>query len=954
MLVLSYFLYSTLITNQIDSRQHYIEQQLALSTSHLETQIIEFKKEFPYLADIDDFSEVFDTVNNHSEKLRFRLKRIVNRYDRFVDTVYIYNKDQYYFIGTDSNGITQEGFGKLEDKLLPLQFTNKSKMLHLEGSKMLLMNPLRIGGEQEVYLGAVIGVIDVIDVIEMISNEADKQYTGEFSSKVIFTENLGFKTIQLGQQFEAKFELFPQNKQEIINNILDSKAGYLLHKLPKASIVYMTSYQPFQMFKERFGLLFVLSENDFVAPIKMKLQIIFLSFFAMIGLVIVVFIISLKDISQNNEELYQSKKSLSQTLTQQRFILEHGDPFSFTLDKNGAPLFVTDNIEKVTGYNKTRWFSELPDLLTQNKINQKADSDFNKFSNEKGFELNYNLEIKRINNRNLILEFRERPYFNDCGEFEAIVGTAKDMTDSYLRREELKRSLSILEAQQEAVKDAILITDEQNKIISCNSKLVNMFTLKEKPSFDSLAKDTLDAILDFTIEKSKFEQLISDAFENSLTEIQSTLSMMNGRFYDCYSAPIREQQGAVFGRIWTFRDVTEQKRQIKELTEANKRAQEGAKEKENFLSTMSHEIRTPLNSIVGFTNLLIQGKPRNDQEELITPLKYSADSLLGLINDILDLTTIESGNIQFENTPFNPNEKMRRAREVFLQRAEEKNVGLQLNLDEEIPAVLLGDYNRLNQILYNLLSNAIKFTNQGMIELGSEIKGSNSSGTRVHFWVKDSGIGISEKNHERIFQNFSQADSNSTREFQGTRLGLAITKKLVELQGGNMWVESELGKGAKFSFELFFGKTSRKAESDENKISNQPTFLEGCKVLVVEDNPFNQKMVEKFLANWKIDSVLVDSGEEALEKIKDKSFDIVLMDLQMPGMDGYETAQSIRSMKDPYFRTLPIVAMSADALGNVKEKVANAGMNGYLSKPFNPDDLHSKIASTRNKKSQPE
>ena len=269
----------------------------------------------------------------------------------------------------------------------------------------------------------------------------------------------------------------------------------------------------------------------------------------MIGLVIIVFIIGLKDNSQNNEELYQSKKSLSQTLTQQRFILEHGDTFSFTLDKNGTLLFVTENIEKVTGYNKTRWFSELPNLLTQNKINQKVDLDFNKFSNEKGFELNYNLEIKRINNRNLILEFRERPYFNDIGEFGAIVGAAKDITDSYLRREELKMSLSILEAQHEAVKDAILITDEQNKIISCNSKLVSMFALKEKPSFDSLAKDTLDDMLDFTIEKSKFEQLISDAFENSLTEIQSTLSMLNGRFYDCYSAPIREQQGVVFGRI---------------------------------------------------------------------------------------------------------------------------------------------------------------------------------------------------------------------------------------------------------------------------------------------------------------------------------------------------------------------------------------------------------------------
>jgi len=446
MLVLSYFLYSTLITNQIDSRQQFVEQQLKLSTTHLETQIIEFKKEFLDLSKLDDFREVFDTSDIQSEKLRYRLKRIVNRYSRFVDTVYIYNKSLFYYMNQDSLGITHEGTGQLEDKLLPLQFTSKPKILHLEGSKVLLMSLLHVGEEQEVYLGA------VIDIIKMIKNEAYKQYTGEFSSKVIFTENIGFKTLDRGEQFEAKFQLYDHKKQEIINNILDNKAGYLLHKLPKSSFVYMTSYQPFKLFQERFGLLFVHSENDFVAPIKAKLQIIFLSFFAMIGLVMVVFIISLKDISQNNEELYQSKKSLSQTLTQQRFILEHGDTFSFTLDKEGVPIYVTDNIEKVTGCNKTKWFNELPNLLTQNKINQKVASDFKKFSNEKGFELNYNLEIKQPTEQNLIIEFRDRPYFNEKGEFEAIVVTAKDVTSDYYRQEELKRSLAILEAEQESKK----------------------------------------------------------------------------------------------------------------------------------------------------------------------------------------------------------------------------------------------------------------------------------------------------------------------------------------------------------------------------------------------------------------------------------------------------------------------------------------------------------------------
>ncbi len=940
MLVLSYFLYSTLITNQIDSRQKYVSKQLELSTQQLEGQIVRFKKEFPYLADLDDFGAVFNQEDPNSGKLRYRLKRIVNRYNLFVDTLFIYTADQYYFISCDKKGFIEEGYGALETKQLPLQFTNKPKMLHLEGSKMLLMSPLRIGGENEVYLGA------VMDMIAMISDEANRQYTGEFSSKIVFTENLGFSCLNRGKSFDSEFNLLPQNKKTVINNLLENQSGFLLHSLPKSSKIYLSCYQPFKIFKERFGLIFVLSEDDFVAPIKVKLQVIFISFFTMIAIILIVFIISLKDISRNTDELYQSKKSLSQTLAQQRLILEHGETFSFTLNKNRKPIYVTDNLELITGYSHTEWFELLPELLEKNNLNHKLPILQQQQVNQKDPSNKYILEVIKPNGKTSIIEFKERTLEDKRGKVEAITCTGKDITEAFFRRLELRQTLSILEAQQEAVKDGIFITDEFKSIISCNTRLVNMFALGQKPSADDTASSVLEEIVAFSSEKNELKKLIDDAIKNPHRQVQYTFSTVNGHFYDFYSAPILEPESPVAGRIWTFRNVSEQKRQIEELTLANERAKEGAREKENFLSTMSHEIRTPLNSILGFTNLLIQGKPRSDQEELITPLKYSADSLLGLINDILDLTKIDGGNIQFENIPFNTNEKMIRAREVFLQKAEEKNVGIQLSLDETIPSVLLGDYNRLNQIIYNLLSNAVKFTETGMIELGTKAKGSNSTGSKIQFWIKDSGIGIAPKNHKRIFESFSQADSNTTREYGGTGLGLAITKKLVELQGGGIWVESELGKGATFFVELFFGKTSKKAEQEANVLSkDELTALSDYNVLVVEDNPFNQKVVEKFLSNWEVDTTLVDSGEEALEVITSQKFDLILMDLQMPGMDGYETSQSIRSMKGAYYTNLPIIAMSADALGDVKEKVANAGMNSYLSKPFDPAELYNLIAS---------
>lgn len=424
MIVLSYFMYSTLITNQINSRQQYIEKQLELSSEHVENQIIQFKKEFPNLADLEDFQAAFKPNAPGSGKFRYRLKRTVNRYRSFVDSVFIYNKEQLYFISIDKKGIIEEGFNNLSSTLLPLQYTNTPKVIHLEGSKLLLMSPLRIGAEQEIYVGA------IIDIIKMIGDEAFRQYTGEYSSKIIFTENIGFQTIETGEHFEAQFNLMPHYKKQIIDDILENKQGQLLHKLPHSTKVFMSCYKPFKILNERFGLIFVVSEDDFVAPIKTKLQVIFLSFFVMIAIIIVVFVISLKDITQTVDELFQSKKSLSNALTQQRYILEHGDTFFFTLDKQGTPIYTTKNFEALTGYSPDQWFANLPDFIEENKLEKSLIEKLDLLTSGKlNEDVCYKLKVEKPDQTISIIELKQRAVFDDLGRFEAVICTGKLVTN---------------------------------------------------------------------------------------------------------------------------------------------------------------------------------------------------------------------------------------------------------------------------------------------------------------------------------------------------------------------------------------------------------------------------------------------------------------------------------------------------------------------------------------------
>ncbi len=372
------------------------------------------------------------------------------------------------------------------------------------------------------------------------------------------------------------------------------------------------------------------------------------------------------------------------------------------------------------------------------------------------------------------------------------------------------------------------------------------------------------------------------------------------------------------------------------------RAEQSAEAKSEFLSTMSHEIRTPINGVIGIANLLKDEDLTPRQKEYVDILGTSSKQLYSLISDILDFSKIETGKVEFDTTSFNLDVLCHSVFHVFKIAAKEKNITFKYTPDKTIQNSVYGDSNRLSQILTNLLSNAIKFTNKGSVTLSYRLLSKTTNSNTIEFSVKDTGIGIKEEEKEKIFQGFSQANKSISTQFGGTGLGLVISKKLIEMQGGNIQMKSDYGIGTEFTFYLTFEShafiDTEKAIQSSNSIKKDKSILNGMKVLVAEDNSINVLVIKRFLEKWSVNFKIVGNGKEALALLAKEDFDLVLMDLHMPEMDGEEATSEIRKMNNK-ISTIPIVALTANASVDTQQKLLNNGFTNYISKPFSPDNL---------------
>lgn len=428
------------------------------------------------------------------------------------------------------------------------------------------------------------------------------------------------------------------------------------------------------------------------------------------------------------------------------------------------------------------------------------------------------------------------------------------------------------------------------------------------------------------------EKAISDAYELQMTDKGG-----NEKWWFISGAPRFNNKGEIIGSIGIHLDITDKKKMELELIEAKNNAEASTKAKEIFLANMSHEIRTPMNAILGMASQLAKTDLAEEQRFFLTNIKSAADNLLVIINDILDLSKIEAGKLSLEKIAFKPKEIIGRAMQVMMHKAEEKGLAL-INTfcDSRLHPVLLGDPYRLNQIMLNLISNAIKFTEKGIVDIKCEVLNETETHQTIRAIVNDSGIGMDEKFLQNLFNKFSQEDETVTRRYGGTGLGMSICKELVELMGGKIVVSSKKNVGTEVNIEVTFEKGTVENLKQKQTSTIDTAILKGKKILVVDDNRMNRMVASVMLQNYGVQLSEASDGNKALEKLKQYIPDIILMDVQMPGIDGLEATRIIRS---DISKSVPIIALTAFAIKGDNDKCLKAGMNDYLSKPFEEFDL---------------
>lgn len=508
----------------------------------------------------------------------------------------------------------------------------------------------------------------------------------------------------------------------------------------------------------------------------------------------------------------------------------------------------------------------------------------------------------------------------------------------------------------EASLDPLVTISAMGKIMDMNNALANITGMSRE-------KLTGTDFLDYFTEPQKAREVYQEVFANGfVADSPLTLKHRDGKLTDVLfnGSVYKDNDGKVMGVVIVARDVTEQKRIAVELTEAivyaelaagiaeeaklkaetaRRIAEDAVKAKQQFLSNMSHEIRTPMNAIIGFTKVMLKTELSAKQHEYLTAIKTSGDALIVLINDILDLAKVDAGKMIFEQSPFRLERSIAAMLHLFETKIHEKNLTLVKNYDERIPKVLLGDPVRLHQIILNLVSNAVKFTKEGVITVSISLLTEDENGVVIEFAVTDTGIGIEEEKIAGIFENFQQATSDTSRLFGGTGLGLAIVKQLVEAQGGCISVESKIEEGSAFRFQLSFKKANEQTEP-ESAVARVNTEMKNVSVLVVEDIALNQLLMRTLLDDFGFKCDIAANGKIGIEKLKANSYDVILMDLQMPEMNGFEATEYIRK---ELRLTIPIIALTADVTTADLVKCKAVGMDDYISKPVDERLLQSKI-----------
>ncbi|MEL6924699.1 MAG: PAS domain S-box protein, partial [Bacteroidota bacterium] len=642
-----------------------------------------------------------------------------------------------------------------------------------------------------------------------------------------------------------------------------------------------------------------------------------------------------------------AEKALRVSQERHQFVVQNLAEGIIITDLEGRVTFINRRMEELTGFS----YEELKGKKAYEMLVAPSDEKLivdNIEERKKGISNNYIAEHIHKDGRHWMGRIIATPYRNNQGEIVGTMGAVTDVTAQQLAEMKVRQSEQMLRRIIDTSLDAVINIDEKGHVVEWSQQATRIFGyIREEAMGKNMGELIVPEAHREAHEKGMRHFLRTGEGPVLGNRIEITAIDKNQREFpiELSISPIKIDGHYFFSGF--IRDITDRKKAEQELISAKQAAEQAQQAEQQFLANMSHEIRTPMNAVIGMTHLLYETNPNEAQKEYLDSLRFSADSLMGIITNILDLSKIEANELEFEQRTFSLLELLKSLQQTFQFKVREKPISVVLDIDSGIKNHLIGDSVRLNQILTNLLGNASKFTHKGTIGVRVKMMAATNGQYILKIDVHDTGIGISPDNIEKIFENFKQADVRITRKFGGTGLGLTIVKQLVELQGGSIEVRSEAGQGSTFSIVLPFKDSGIPQTEVSFKEDNQQQLDETIRdinLLVVEDNPMNQKLISKILQLWDCQYTIASNGLQALQLTQQRRYDIILMDIHMPEMDGCEATQNIRTDPQNPNQNTTIIALTAAALLDEKNRALDSGMNDFLTKPFSPNQLKRRLA----------
>lgn len=657
-------------------------------------------------------------------------------------------------------------------------------------------------------------------------------------------------------------------------------------------------------------------------------------------------------------------EDLSLKKTVENELTESKELFRVVFEKSAAAITVTDKNERIVAWNP---MAEKMLSMNQKELFNKPVQDLYTAEEwrrmralrirERGMLADIATQVVRSDGSMLDVNVSISVLKNAQGEVIGSIGILNDITNLKMVENKLRDSENKMRVILDNSPAAILVTDQQQRVISWNTFAENLLGMTKK-DMSHLPASSL-----YPPEEWQRIRSENNLLKGSKHHMETKVVCKNGNVIDVDLSVnvLRDEKNNFLGSIGIIQDITEQKKFRQMLLMAKLAAEEANSAKSLFLAKMSHEVRTPMNAVIGMIDLTLETKLTDEQRENLKVAKDAADNLLGLLNDILDLSKAEAGKITIEKVELNVHDMVKNVCRGLAILAEKKQIDLLWNIDDRIPKYLIGDPVRLRQVIINLVNNAIKFTHKGFVRVKVELASLKEKHSELIFTVQDSGIGIPPDKHESIFDLFSQADDHTTRKYGGTGLGLAICKKLVEMMDGRIWVESKPNEGSAFKFNILFDVASNQPLAPGTAVAPEGfpvgnngggNSTAGLRILVAEDNHVNQKIILKMLEKKGWAATTAVNGREVLEFLNKQTYDIILMDDQMPEMTGIEATRLIRSEEKQTGNHVIIIAMTANAMAGDKEFYLKQGMDGYVSKPINRELLFTeleKLIETKNK-----